>query len=98
MAEQPEPQGTPPQRTDANLGVSCAFKFVGQEDKNISMVWPGQLPRLGDNLKLKGRDTVWVVTRVDWLLDIQFSKKTMDRGVMITLEEEKEPLQGGFNC
>lgn len=70
------------------IGVSCFFEFKGYPDRNVKMIWPGELPRKGETLRLVGRDNIWNVTDVEWQINVEVKEGKCERGVIIRLAQE----------
>lgn len=65
--------------------TSVYFVFNGEGDRNVRTMWPGELPRVGEQVQLTGRDTIWIVSEVKWLFNIDPSNQRFQRAVVITL-------------
>ncbi|MFA5054489.1 MAG: hypothetical protein WC565_10540 [Parcubacteria group bacterium] len=76
-----------PKATDASVFTSVAFVFTGEADRNIKTNWPGELPRAGELVQLRGRDTIWKVHSLQWIFDIDPSAGKFQRAAFITLEK-----------
>lgn len=73
--------------TDASVFTSVAFAFIGESDRNIKTNWPGELPRVGELVQLRGRDTIWKVNSLQWLFDIDTNAGKFQQAAVITLEK-----------
>jgi hypothetical protein len=67
--------------------TTAFFVFKGEDDRNVRTLWPGELPRLGELVQLNGRDTLWSVSEVKWLFNIEPKDQRFQRAVVITLEK-----------
>lgn len=72
---------------DGFIFTTVFFNFVGEQDRNVLTNWPGEIPRKGEFVTLKGRDANWIVTKVEWMFDIDKAKQRFDRAAMIEMEK-----------
>jgi len=63
------------------------FAFIGEQDRNVQTNWPGELPRIGETVQLKGRNITWKVIGLQWIFDIEPKEKRFQRAAVITLEK-----------
>ena len=80
-----------PKQVETKIGdlllTPVAFVFEGDADRNVRTLWPGNLPRIGEHLKLKGRDIAWQVMDVEWFIDVMIKEQKLERMVVIKLEK-----------
>lgn len=89
MSETDKPKAEPKAETKVGdlLFTPVAFVFEGDSDRNLRTLWPGNLPRIGEHLKLKGRDIAWQVADVEWMIDVMVKEQRLERMVIIKLEK-----------
>lgn len=63
------------------------FNFGGEQDRNVRTNWPGEIPRVGEMVQLKGRDTIWKIRELRWIFDIDPKEQRFQRAAVIHLEK-----------
>ncbi|MFA5052822.1 MAG: hypothetical protein WC565_02090 [Parcubacteria group bacterium] len=76
-----------PPSYEPSVFTAVFFSFTGEQDRNVRTNWPGELPRVGETVQLKGRDTIWKISGLQWIFDIDPSEQRFQRAAVISLEK-----------
>lgn len=87
IAEAPAEASKQPPNNEPFIFTTIFFAFIGEQDRNVRTNWPGELPRIGETVQLKGRDTIWKVSGLQWIFDIDPSEQRFQRAAVISLEK-----------
>ena len=87
IADAPSETPKRPTSNEPAIFTSVFFAFIGEHDRNVRTNWPGELPRVGETVQLKGRDTIWKISGLQWIFDIDPSEQRFQRAAVISLEK-----------
>lgn len=72
-----------------DMGVKALIQFIGEEDRNMRMIWPGELPRKGEIFRLQGRPGTYFVDSVEWHINVNRQTKQLERGVHLIIRRRE---------
>jgi hypothetical protein len=75
-----------PPANEPVIFTTVLFVFIDEHDRNVRTNWPGELPRVGETVQLKGRDSIWKIVGLQWIFDIDPSGQRFQRAAVISLK------------